>query len=111
MVKKNYGGNDYQGFVRQAENRETLNDLVEFLTIFDPDSMKKGSREICYQYEIINSGGTVIIRDKYSGERVFVSGNGLDYFVSCASEELTKRCDGLDYDSWQRLQHAIEKDD
>tara|TARA_Y100000310_G_C20451028_1_gene700739 strand:+ start:287 stop:622 length:336 start_codon:yes stop_codon:yes gene_type:complete len=107
--------NNYLSFLELADDEHNLQDLVEAFNRsgFEGTPMEGIPPEgvVNDQYEIIQSGSSTIVLDKYNDTKIFVSGNGLTHFLQAAENQIEERCGGLDYHSWQHMQHSINKDD
>ena len=111
----NYQGNDYNAFLSNANDAQTLNELIDFLqgagyegTCFDGIEPEG---EVNDQYEIIISGDSKLVLDRHSDDRIFISRDGEKTFLEMVDEEIERRCLGFDYDTYLSFQHAMERDD
>jgi hypothetical protein len=108
-----YGNNNYRTFLSLADDAETLDQLSNALncvgfegTSFEGDIEGK----VNDQYEIIQSGNALMVYDHDYKERVFIT-NREELFSDMIDEEIRRRCQDLDYNSWLHLQNSLSKSD
>lgn len=101
---KTYCGNDYHNFVNNGYDEDVLQELFEQITCDVRPS------EVNFQYEIVcPKDSTVVIYDRLNKDRVIVTPAGKKPFIEILNREISDRCQGFDYDTYQSLQHALEK--
>ena len=105
--------NNYADFVSLGDDAETLNELSEAVL---GEELNGTPMEGCIagivnsQYEIIDSGLSRLVYDKFNQERVFIT-NQEYTFRDVLEREIEDRCEGLDYSSYTNLMYAITKED
>jgi hypothetical protein len=111
MVK--YGNNNYKTFLSLASDAETLDQLSDALNCVGLEGTPlEGDIEgvVNQQYEIVQSGNALMVYDHDYKERVFITGRE-ELFNDMIDEEIRRRCEGLDYNSWLHLQNSLSKSD
>ena len=111
---KTYPGNDYHSFVRNGDDAEVLQELFEQFTCLGSESSWNDSGvrpgEVNFQYEIVSpNNNALVVYDRLNKDRVIVTSAGLKPFTRILEKEISDRCWGFDYDTYQSLQHALEK--